>query len=220
MRRLTLLAAFPLFLLACSSASLSSSSSDASTPTDSASSSPPPTGAGDAQPPPESDDAGATDSGSFPNDASPAADALPTDADTVDSAPTFVTTNDAGIFTFDVVSPSVCTEKAAHLVDCTFHPLAIVPSTTNVAPLVQSVLAFQESGNCSTQFDTVFQLNANGANVVNFHLSDKTATVRRTDSTAITSLVITEISQWTNYAAYDDTCRLSVEVQMNEPAAP
>ena len=220
MNRFSFLIASPLFLLACSSASLTASPSDASTPTDSASPAPAAPDAGDAQAAPESDDAGSVDA-SPPVDASAPTDALPIDADTVDSAPTFVTTNDAGIFSFEVVSPNVCTEKAGYLLDCTFHPLAIVPFTTTAAPPVQSVLTFQESGNCSTQFDVVFQLNANGATVVNFHLSDKTATVRRTDSAAITSLVVTETSSLVHhYAAYDDTCRLSVEVQMNEPASP
>jgi hypothetical protein len=137
----------------------------------------------------------------------------------VDAAPITITASDGGTAAFDIVSPARCADKSAHLLDCAIPPTTIEGSSETTTGPLETILTVNRSGDCSSQFPLALNINAAGAPSTIFHLEDGTTTVKRDDGTAIDALSITDGSPWTADAAYDDSCRISIDVQMNTPAS-
>jgi hypothetical protein len=84
------------------------------------------------------------------------------------------------------------------------------------APLrtdVQTKLA----GNCSTQFDIVISLQADADPATTFNplQPNRMTAVRRLDGSAIAKLAVTDVSPFIGAAAYDETCRVWLEIAFN-----
>jgi hypothetical protein len=128
--------------------------------------------------------------------------------------------SDGGPILFDLVSPARCQQYAGHLVHCAFDPLALEATATTQAAPVESTFTVTMSGDCSSQYPLALALSAAGAPTVLFHIEDRNAVVRRTDSGPIETINVLDGSPWTDVAAYDASCRISVSAQMNGVATP
>jgi hypothetical protein len=117
----------------------------------------------------------------------------------------------------DLISPTTCTVRGTHLVSCGIaaETLSFTPFDTAV-PLRTTVTA-QRSGNCSTAYSLQVSLAADGQAATNFpYIANSATAVRRSDGGLISNLAVADSSPWTRFAAFDSSCRISLNISPNE----
>ncbi|MBZ4398600.1 hypothetical protein OWM54_24350 [Myxococcus sp. MISCRS1] len=117
----------------------------------------------------------------------------------------------------DLISPSRCTLSGGRLTRC-----AIPTQTLNATPFTSAVplrttVRRVLTGNCSTQYPLEVTLTPPGnAGTRYTFLGTPELVLRDLDRELIASLELKDSSPWTNAAAFNETCRVSLNITWNE----
>ncbi|AGC48861.1 hypothetical protein MYSTI_07589 [Myxococcus stipitatus DSM 14675] len=119
--------------------------------------------------------------------------------------------------TVDLISPARCTQSGGRLTRCSI-PTQTLDATpfTSAVPL-RTTLRRVMSGNCSTQYPLEVTLTPPGNSGTRYtFMSTADVVLRDLDRALIPSLELRDSSSWTNVAAFNDTCRVSLSITWNE----
>jgi hypothetical protein len=118
----------------------------------------------------------------------------------------------------DLISPATCALRGTHLVSCAIPAQNLTfAAFANAVPL-RTTVSSQKSGSCSTPYSLQVSLKPDQDAAVNFaFLPGGQIKVRRADHGLISLLALADGSSWTPYAAFDQSCRISLAISGNEP---
>jgi len=156
------------------------------------------------------------DAGTSSNDDVSVADASNSAKDCA-AHPIDVEASDTGVTTFDIVSPERCTSRRGKLIECSIPPTGVHDPRLTSDGRFHSVVSSHLSGNCSSQFPLALKIDVGDPVSTIFHVEDRTMDVRKLDGAWSSTLHFTDSSPWTATAAYDASCRITIDVQMNVP---
>jgi hypothetical protein len=178
----------------------------------------------------------ADDPGSQPDDAATdsrdgsASDAGPQDAGYGEHDAEFPVERDAGQLEEGIpdadnivkmVAPSVCERGSSYIYKCRFGPVDLAAPSLPTEGRFKTRVVGRRKGDCTTQFPFEARLSADGVAPFVYDLGDNDEVfLRRDDDAALASVHVEESSGFAGVPAYDETCRVWLEVSFNEPIEP
>jgi hypothetical protein len=120
--------------------------------------------------------------------------------------------------TVDLISPANCVLAQGRLRQCSIPARTIVPPAIDSAVPLRTALRRVSSGDCQTSFALSVSLTAPGlpAGTQFRYIQDAVQMVRAPLGGPLTQLVVADNSPWTPVASFDDSCRISTQITVNE----
>jgi hypothetical protein len=117
-----------------------------------------------------------------------------------------------------LISPDSCELITNRLRRCRINPAAhSVPSIDTAVPLRTSIRS-QRTGNCSSPYALAVDISVEEGRTERLQYLSSSEIFLRTQSGGATSQIqIQDASPWTQTATFDSSCRISLEIQANEP---
>lgn len=123
-----------------------------------------------------------------------------------------------GIDIIELVSAGTCEQQNGRLVGCHVgHIVLKAPPPSENGPFM-TVLHTEVRGNCSTPYPFEYSVQADNDPLVLFNPfnSSRMLTTRRVDRGAIGTLTVDNTSVWESKAAYEISCRIWLQVELNK----
>jgi hypothetical protein len=120
--------------------------------------------------------------------------------------------------TVDLISPARCTLAQGRLRQCSIPPTTNVPPAFDSAVPLRTIVRRVSSGDCQTSFPLSVSLSSPELppGTQFRYIQDPIQVVRAPRGDALTELTVADNSPWTPIASFDDSCRISAQVVLNE----
>lgn len=123
----------------------------------------------------------------------------------------------ASTTTVDVISPNRCTLGSGRLTRCAIPTQTLVGDIFDTAVPMRTVFNRVMTGNCSTQYPLEVTLTPKDeAGQKYVFISTPQHVVRGLTRQHLSSIELKDSSTWTQYAAFNETCRISLDIQWNQ----
>lgn len=118
----------------------------------------------------------------------------------------------------DLITPSTCTLRGTRLIGCTIPEQSLSGLDLETAVPVRTVLKVKRTGTCTTHYPLEVSFQTPGEDAVKLsYLSADKAIVRRRDRGPIPTITLRDPSPYTKMAAFDASCKITLDIVSNEP---
>lgn len=116
----------------------------------------------------------------------------------------------------DLISPATCQLQNKRLRSCVISTETFdLPPRDTVVPL-RTVIERQANEHCSTPYPLELKLSAPSLDDQVFrYIQDETIILRQAEGEVVESLTVEDSGAWTPYAAFDEKCRISINITAN-----